>query len=290
MYYPKSQIKTNLYTNGNEYTVLSTGNIYQGFYYKISTGEYFTGRTPDDRPNLEIVPIIQPTEVTLNNVSFRYNIDVAFDSPLEYEGGFQADSTSIQIVPYYIASTPTEQDYQIGEFRRYFCKKGNEILYLEIDKTQYDLLVTKNPSILFSLYEPFNLPWQITGVQEEVEKTNRNIVALTSQRLKLPEFGRYLNNNYLKYYKFPNISNLYTSGSEFKTSDGQNYIGFYHIHDNTGPMVGKTHTKEPHGLLFPINEAIISEVTTRYNNQPMMSTTGSINVNMGTPSGGGGGY
>ena len=79
MYYPKSQIKTNLYTNGNEYTVLSTGDIYQGFYYKISTGEYFTGRTPDDRPNLEIVPIIQPTEVTLNNVSFRYNIDVAFD-------------------------------------------------------------------------------------------------------------------------------------------------------------------------------------------------------------------
>jgi len=201
MYYPKSQIKTNLYTNGNEYVFIDNGDIYQGFYYKTSTGEYFTGRTPDDRPNIQIIPLIQPTERTVNNVSFRYKVDQTSDLALTYEGGSQADSTSIQIVPSYIAPTPTQQDYQIGEFRRYFCKKGNEILYLEIDKTTYDKLIVKDIQYLYSLYEPFNLPWKLTGTQEEVEKVNRNIVELTSKRLQLPQFGRYLKDDYLKYYK-----------------------------------------------------------------------------------------
>jgi hypothetical protein len=104
--------------------------------------------------------------------------------------------------------------------------------------------------------------------------------------------------DYSQYYKHPNISNLYTSGSEFKTSDGQNYIGFYHIHDNTGPMVGAIHTKEPHGLLFPINEAIISQVTIQYSTQSTPQTTtqttssytpAPINTGGGGFSGGGGG-
>ena len=63
------------------------------------------------------------------------------------------------------------------------------------------MLVVKDPSILWQLYLPFNLPWQITGDKEQVARTNKNIVDLTSQRLRLAKFGDYLNNNYLKYYK-----------------------------------------------------------------------------------------
>jgi hypothetical protein len=220
MYYPKSQIKTNLYTYGDEYVITLTQAAYTGYYFLTSTGQAFTGRTPDDRPNQELTKVDPVTKNeggplgTLKNSSspifsahnpFASNIinEVDILSSLDYA---QITNTNIfnpseVLVPYYIAPTPTEQDYQIGEFRRYFCKKGNEILYLEIDKTQYDLLVTKSPSILFSLYGPFNLPWQITGTQEQVARTNKNIVDLTSQRLKLPRFGDYLNNNYLKYYR-----------------------------------------------------------------------------------------
>jgi hypothetical protein len=223
MYYPKSQIKPNLYTNGDEYVIQATQAPYVGYYYATSTGQYFTGRTPDDRPNQELIKIVSSQQIglTQNSLDSSRNIstpvfnsprlqavDTIVDnnnsnSPIDYAQlkSINTFTESITLVPYYIAPVPTEQDYQIGEFRRYFCKKGNEILYLEIDKTQYDLLVTKNPSILFSLYTPFNLPWKLTGTQEEVEKTNRNIVALTSQRLRLPEFGRYLKDNYLKYYK-----------------------------------------------------------------------------------------
>ena len=220
MYYPKSQIKTNLYTYGDEYVITLTQAAYTGYYFLTSTGQAFTGRTPDDRPNQELTKVDPVTKNeggplgTLKNSSspifsahnpFASNIinEVDILSSLDYA---QITNTNIfnpskVLVPYYIAPTPTEQDYQIGEFRRYFCKKGNEILYLEINKTQYDLLVTKNSSILFSLYGPFNLPWQITGTQEQVARTNKNIVELTSQRLKLPRFGDYLNNNYLKYYR-----------------------------------------------------------------------------------------
>ena len=223
MYYPKSQIKSNLYTTGDEYIIQSSQSPYVGYYYAISTGQYFTGRTPDDRPNQELIKIVSSQQIglTQNSLDPLKNISTPIfnsprsqvvdtivdnnnsNSPLNYAQlkSINTSTESITLVPFYVSPTPTPQDYQIGEFRRYFCKKGNEILYLEIDKTQYDLLVTKSPSILFSLYEPFNLPWLLTGTQEQVYKVNRNVTILTSQKLLLPQFGRYLKDDYLKYYK-----------------------------------------------------------------------------------------
>ena len=201
MYYPKSQIKTNLYTNGDEFVFLSNKQPYTGYYFKTSTGQYFTGRTPDDRPNIEITFNLALTENLIPTNQSDYSVLINTDTSDIISYNNLIKSTPILISPSYNAPVPTEQDYQIGEFRRYFCKKGNEILYLEINKETFDKLIAKDPQYQFSLYQPFNLPWKLTGTQEEVEKTNRNIVALTSQRLRLPEFGRYLKDNYLKYYK-----------------------------------------------------------------------------------------
>ena len=220
MYYPKSQIKTNLYTYGDEYVITLTQASYIGYYFLTSTGQAYTGRTPDDRPNQELTkvdPVVNneggPLGTLKNSSSPIFSGHSPFSSDIVNEADILSSLDYAQIknsnilnpsdvlVPYYIAPTPTQQEYQNGEFRRYFCKKGNEILYLEINKTQYDLLVVKDSSILYSLYEPFNLPWKLTGTKEEVEKTNRNIVELTSNRLKLPQFGRYLKDDYLKYYK-----------------------------------------------------------------------------------------
>jgi hypothetical protein len=210
-YYPLSQIKTNLYTNGTEYTTLD-GVAYTGYYFKISTGQLFTGRTPQDLPNQElIVSNINSfiSEGTSLSTPAFYTSDPDPDVSEEYrefteiynEYLLVKEEAKVQIVPSYIAPTPTQQDYQIGEFRRYFCKKTNEILYLEINKATYDKLIVKDIQYLYSLYEPFNLPWRLTGTKEEVEKVNRNIVELTSVRLRLPQLGRYLKDDYLKYYK-----------------------------------------------------------------------------------------
>ena len=44
MYYPKSQIKPNLFTNGDQYVYLRDETNYIGFYYSTSDGRYFTGK------------------------------------------------------------------------------------------------------------------------------------------------------------------------------------------------------------------------------------------------------
>ena len=43
MYYPKSQIIENLYTNGGEYAIKSTNKEYKGYYYQVSNHQRFTG-------------------------------------------------------------------------------------------------------------------------------------------------------------------------------------------------------------------------------------------------------
>ena len=202
-YYPKSQVKTNLNASLGEYLILSTGEPYQGPYWKNSKNEYFTGNTPSDIPFQKLTPTFDPVNefispVPENSISEVVTTDVGY---IVSRGISLGDTFNYQALPNYISNPPTQQDYQNGEFRRYFCKKANEIFYLEIDKSTYDNLVSKNPQYLWQLYLPFNLPWQITGDKEQVARTNKNIVDLTSQRLRLSKFGDYLNNNYLKYYR-----------------------------------------------------------------------------------------
>jgi hypothetical protein len=54
MYFPLSQITPNLYTNGGEFVIISSQEDYKGYYFKTSTGKYYTGRNSSDLPNIEI--------------------------------------------------------------------------------------------------------------------------------------------------------------------------------------------------------------------------------------------
>jgi hypothetical protein len=192
-YYPKSQITTNLYSN-QEFVILETQELYTGYYWKNSSGQFFTGKTPQDLPTREIVPISNNSTQT-DDIGVVPSLDA-----LEYNSVTNTNN-SIGLVPLFFQTKPTQQDYEIGEFRRYFCKKTNEILYIEISKGSYDLLLAKDSRILWPLYFPFNIPWQLTGDKQQAYNTNRNIVELTSQQLQLPKFGDYLRHNYLKYYR-----------------------------------------------------------------------------------------
>jgi hypothetical protein len=219
MYYPQSQITPNLYTNGNEFMYLKTGIEYIGYYFKISSGKYYTGKTPQNTPNEEIIKSTSDRSQVIINPTYSSNISeiaLSYDAPYVYDENLYNENEiltylslkkisiiapPITIVPSYSATLPTQQDYQNTEFRRYFCKKTNEIIYLEISKETYDKLVTQDPQILFSLYIPFYLPWQLTGDREQVYKTNKNITELTSVRQKLPMLAEYLKMDFTKYYK-----------------------------------------------------------------------------------------
>ena len=96
---------------------------------------------------------------------------------------------------------PTEDQYKVGEFRRFFYKKNNQLVYGEIDESTYTALVSRNANILWQLYFPFNLPWTLVGDQQQVFNANKNIVQLIAQRNNLTKFAEYLKNDYLKYYR-----------------------------------------------------------------------------------------
>ena len=205
-YYPKSQITTNLYTNGGEYsTSFQDQSVsYKGYYWKTSKGQFFTGKTPQDIPYVELFPV-RPTDSSIADIpTIIYNVVTSDDSQpnlTEYASLKKIDLSQVRFVPTYSSTPPTQKDYQIGEFRRYFCKKTNEIIYLEINKDTYDRLIKKDSTMLYQLYFPFNIPWKISGDKTQVFTTNKNIVELTISQLKLPMFSEYLKNDFTKYYK-----------------------------------------------------------------------------------------
>ena len=206
-YYPLSQIKTNLYTNGQEFTLTpyTPSNSYVGSYWSTSDGKFFTGKTPQDTPNSEIFKIPN-SDLTTSQPFSQITLDVI--SSVESQPSLETYIVTKKIDPNFSISVPsqnitlpTTQDYQVGEFRRYFCKKTNELIYIEIDKSTYDKLVSKNPQIIWQLYTPINLAWQISGNKEKVAITNKNIVLLAMQRQNLSRFDEYLKYDYTKYFQ-----------------------------------------------------------------------------------------
>jgi hypothetical protein len=205
MYYPKSQITPNLYTNGNEFVLSTTQEVYSGFYYKVSTGKFYTGRNQDDKPNIELLPLITSQTIstpTQENFQSNYITTTSiFDANNETYLNIKSQQPTSKFIPTYLPETPTQQDYQVGEFRRYFCKKTNQIQYIEINQEQFDQLVAKDPQIEFSLYLPFFIDWQLTGDEQQVARVNKNSVDLISFQQKLPNLNQYLRFDYTKYYQ-----------------------------------------------------------------------------------------
>jgi hypothetical protein len=204
MYFPKSQITPNLYTNGGEFVNADTQEVYSGYYFKISTGKYFTGRNQDDRPNEELLPLqtvqIIDTPIVQNAQSNYTATTNIYEQINEEYLNLTSTTPTITIIPSYNPVLPTQQDYQNGEFRRLFAKKTNEIQYVEIDQDTFAKLLAKDPQILWQLYEPFDLTWYLTGNIEDVARINFNTVELATLRKKLPRLGEYLKFNYIKYY------------------------------------------------------------------------------------------
>ena len=218
MYYPKSQITPNLHTNGDEFVLSTNNSSYSGYYFKISTGKYFTGRNQDDRPNVELIPVTSLSQDNNNTPNPNINVNVlSLDSTdflsTQYEVNTEEVSNYFALkniniynppkttIPYYNPVQPSNQDYQNGEFRRFFCKKTNEIQYIEIDVPTYNKLISQDSQILWQLYKPFNITWKLIGTIQEIVRINYNIVQLASKTKNLPMLGKYLNSNYIKYRK-----------------------------------------------------------------------------------------
>jgi hypothetical protein len=190
-YYPKTQIKTNLFTNGKDYILSSDKTSYQGPYYELSTGKKYTGKKPQDGINIELFPIedntIFPTPTENNNPI------LLIQSPI-------SKTLPDRNIPQFNPTTPTSENQQQGQFSRYFCKKTNENRYLEIDFNTYNKLRSQDPKIAWDLYLPIQIIWLIKGNQEQVYNSNKGSVQSIEQNNSWYGFSQYFKNDFSKYY------------------------------------------------------------------------------------------
>jgi hypothetical protein len=206
MYIPKNRIQTNLYTEGNEYSIEGTNTFYIGYYYKLYNGKLFTGKNPDDKPNKPLIAYNLSENGFYRGSQSKNQINSIYIDPLSNENLTYIRLKNVSLNPGYsppqpYLTIPTEQDYKLGEFRRYFCKKRNEFTYLEISISDYNKIINRDSTIDFISWFPFNIPWSLTGDKDKVGQTNKNIVLLQINRNKLYGFDKYLKGDYLKYYK-----------------------------------------------------------------------------------------
>ena len=225
MYIPKNRIKTNLYTRGNEYKNIRTGEEYIGYYWSMYNGTLFTGKNPNMR-----------------------DIDV-------YNNLNEVDISATQLIPQQYYPNPTEEDYTNGFFMRYFACKINETSYLELDEDTYTKMKKQDPAYNWIPYRIFRIQWTLVGEARNVAQANLSQIDLVETRIRKKGLKEFIRNDFSKFYKPQSIqSNLTTDGTVYKNSrTGLAYSGSYHIHPDKGPMVGAEHIKEYHDYLVPIS-------------------------------------
>jgi len=205
MYYPKSQVKTNLYTNGGDFTTRNPATPYKGYYYETANGKYFSGKTPNESPTFELVkinpnesPTNLPASLQVENfpVDNLYTIENGYSISTRLNFNQKAPSPPKQSYP-----VLTENDYKLGEFQRYFLKKGNETKFLEISLEDYRKYVNQDKDVMFELYTPIQINWILTGEKEQVYKVNQSIVARAEREQNLPGFTQYFRDRFTQFYK-----------------------------------------------------------------------------------------
>lgn len=221
MYIPKSRIKPNLYTPGNEFMLKSNKENYIGFYHSLWNGKFFTGKTQNDSDIREIirfeVPELEGTPNLPQNLTSENVIALFLEDPdplvnaeiwnqgdivkyLELQGKSTIDDDP-KSMPYQSYPTPTVDDYKLGSFTRYFATKVNEIKYLELDNSIYKKLKKEDANWAWELYNCFSIQWTLIGEAETVGQTNRNQVLIAEQKNKKKGLQEFLQGNYLKFYK-----------------------------------------------------------------------------------------
>ena len=197
-YYPLSQIKTNLYTKGNEYVISSTGLSYKGYYHEISNGQKFSGKTTTDTP----ISLLSPIEIgdedeendknTIDNKKATWTIG---------NPNYQYGQNLIPTLPTSYYPKITSEQYKLGEFERYFLSKNNEIKFKEVNLFTYNQYLTKDPSVSFQIFSPIKLSWGLTGNREKTYTINYNTVKRISLNLKLRGFVEYFQGRFTQFYK-----------------------------------------------------------------------------------------
>jgi len=257
MYIPKNRIITNLYTRGEEYKNAKTGIPYTGYYWEMYNGTLFTGKNPNDKPTEQLIIIEDNTNVerledknqTFQQYTENYDAEVVPDQYQNmddiniYNSINEVDVSSTQFEPPQYYPRPTEEDYKLGIFTRYFAVKTNEPIFIELNEVTHTKMNKRDPAYNWRAYNLFSIEWTLSGGEGEIFNANENEVLLIERKIKRIGLGRFLNFNYLQFF-IPNRGEvLISNGDGLVLPDGTAYIGEYHIMLDGTPMTGRTHSR-----------------------------------------------
>ena len=164
-----------LYTNGNEYIRADNREEWIGFYTITSDNRVFAGTDYNDIGRMKLLTI--PNS--------------AFDPKNKRYHDLTTDQFDRYNYPPYYFPTPTSRDYKRGTFFRYFVKKINEDIIIEISPEQADKINNRNAKGINSfLWSNYSLRWTISGPINDVRKANERVLLLSRQYM--PGLSKYL--------------------------------------------------------------------------------------------------
>lgn len=198
MYYPKNKIKTNLYSGKGAFFYADDKSPFTGYYYSLYNGKFFEGKSPT-KNNRELIPAeVLEQDSQIGNIGFP---DKTPGYDITDNKAYIPTLNQIQNVPIPSYRLPLRTDYAIGQFIRYFCKKANESVFIEIDKSTYTSLYNKNQNWV-QLYIPFQVYWLIAGDYQKVIQANKTNVLRKEQSIQVYGFSKYIEKfgGYDKFY------------------------------------------------------------------------------------------
>jgi hypothetical protein len=186
IYYSADEMKNNLYTTGSQ-LMTELGTNYIGLYHVYNTGETFSGAMWNPITSIKLIPYTEPNE-TINVYKSINPINTAFQHVSIYK------------------PTISSNDIATGYILRYFLKKINETLFLEISEESWRLW--QSNKIDRNLYAGVEMQWYIVGNTEDVIENGvlkQGVVSKNKKQIAAAEFT------------VPGISKKLTNPLEFYT-------------------------------------------------------------------------
>ena len=173
IYYTKAQVREGLVTEGGEW-MFTDNTEYIGQYHTYTTGEVFSEATFVDGKSRILIPY-----VNVQNINQQNEIGIDTAKNFEYDNIKTLDVKK-SITPNPNQIQPTDKDIKRGWMERYFAKKVNDDIILELTKEDFDNVGTEK-GLDKILWEKFKLRWKISGDATDVIETNQRTIQIKSE-------------------------------------------------------------------------------------------------------------
>jgi hypothetical protein len=226
-------------TQGSEYMYADTLQEYVGDYHIYPNGAVYSDAEYNVRTSKELIKYLQPLENPICQTYLKLSRKLFTDYKL----------------PEVYFKTITPQDYQTGLVERYIVQKRNEPHRIqEVDIETFNSLNRFNLGGLNEyVWRRDTIFWRISGTPEYVR--DWNLKAIAELERTIPDAGRYLLTDPTEFMKetFDEpINNRYTPGGQFKTKDGNNFVGLYHVREDKMAYQGPIEIAGIDRKLFPV--------------------------------------